>query len=389
MSQKVTQPLHALKQLSTIIAFGASLDEVFQTALEQMVTFMGADIGTIQLLQGGDRLDTVAVYGPIPAEMYQVITTCTVNEVGLQPVLASDRPHVLYDLTNTLKMSQSMSALLHQQHFDTAVVIALRVKGESIGTLSVGYQIPRQISRTRLAWFEAMTNLISVSLYNAQLLTDLHAKQAALQEAWKAVTDVQEMERSRLSRELHDEVGQALTSLMLRMKALQSETDVEMIGDRLNGLRYLTGKTLEEVRRISMDLHPVVFDELGLIPAIRSYVRECATWARVEITFEIRGTVVQLRPELEIACYRAVQESLTNIVRHAHADKACVVLAYGSNGVTLTVKDNGIGMPDAQPLPGIGLTGMRERIHLVGGTMEIVSNPGEGVALSIAFPNRV
>src|SRR5690606_24704325 len=117
-------------------------------------------------------------------------------------------------------------------------------------TLSVAYHEPRRISRQRIAWFEVMTNLISISLFNAQLLDDLHAKQAALQEAWKAVTDAQEMERSRLSRELHDEVGQAVTSLMLRPKAPQAETGGGLTGARLSGLRYLSGKTVEEVRRI-------------------------------------------------------------------------------------------------------------------------------------------
>lgn len=100
------------------------------------------------------------------------------------------------------------------------------------------------------------------------------------------MTDAQEVERRRLSRELHDEVGQALTSLMLRFKAMQTETDVDLISDRLNGLRDLTGKMLEELRRISMDLHPAVFDELGLIPAIRAFVRERSALAKTEITFE-------------------------------------------------------------------------------------------------------
>lgn len=387
MPPNTSQPLHALKQLSTIIAFGASVEHVFTTALEQLVAFMDADSGSIQLLCGEKILRTVAVYGDTAKRLYANVTEFAVSDSGLQPVLESDHAHVIRDMTTTLALAPPLLALLQQEHLTMAVFVALKVKGRSIGTLSVAFRETRTISRTRLAWFEAMTNLISISLYNAQLLNDLHVKQAQLQDAWKAITDAQEMERSRLSRELHDEVGQALTSLMLRLKALQTETDVEVINARLNGLRYLTGETLEEVRRISMDLHPVVFDELGLIPAIRSYVTECSIWAKIEIGFHVTGAVYPMRPELEIACYRAVQEGLTNVIRHARATHASVELAYQADAVTLRIRDDGVGMAAPADSAGVGLLGMHERVRLVGGSVDIHSHPGQGVALSIVFPH--
>jgi len=385
---KVSQPLHALKQLSTIVALGASTEDVFTTALEQLVAFMGADAGSIQLLGEHETLRTVAIHGEIAERLFSVITEFSISDSGLQAVLDSNHAHVIYSMTETLALASPLSKLLQQEKLTTAVFIALRVKGKSMGTLSVAFQNPRTIPATRLAWFEAMTNLISISLFNAQLLSDIRAKQTQLQDAWKAVTDAQEMERSRLSRELHDEVGQALTSLMLRLKALQAETDIEIITARLNGLRYLTGETLEEVRRISMDLHPVVFDELGLIPAMRSYVQERSVLANTEITFRTTGAPYPLRPEWEIACYRAVQEGLTNIIRHAHARSATVELAYSNDAVTLTICDDGVGMYDTAELKGIGLIGMQERVRLVGGTITVASQPGSGVTLSILFPRE-
>jgi two-component system NarL family sensor kinase len=384
-----SQPIHALKQLSTIIAVGASLEDVFNTALEQMVQFMEADTGSIQLLTDEGLLHTVAVHGEIAQRLYGEVTAFAVSDSGLQLVLDSDHAHVISHLTATLALNDQLAGFIEREQLDTAVFIALRVKGESIGTLSVAYHEPRRISRQRIAWFEAMTNLISISLFNTQLLNDLQAKQTALQEAWKAVTDAQEVERRRLSRELHDEVGQALTSLMLRLKALQTETDVELITDRLNGLRYLTGKTLEEVRRISMDLHPVVFDELGLIPAIRAFVRERSALTKTEITFQTVGRQRSLRPEIEIACYRAVQEGLTNIIRHANAQQARVELNYDNHAVRLTIADDGVGMPLQSEQQGVGLLGMLERVRLAGGSMSVDSIPGSGVFLTIIFPNAV
>jgi signal transduction histidine kinase len=378
--------LRALDEVSKIITLGAPLQAVFDTALEQMVTFMEADTGSIQLLEGTDMLKTVAIQGDIARRLYAVVDHFRVSDSGLEHVLASDRAHVIHNLTRSLALADPLSRLLQLEELTTAIFIALRVQGKSIGTLSVAFHAPRQISPTRLAWFEAMTNLISVSVHNARLLDNLQAKQSELQRAWKLVTDAQETERRRLSRELHDEVGQALTSIMLRLKALQTETDIEVIGDRLNGLRYLTGQTLEEVRRISMDLRPVVFDELGLVPAIRWYVHESTVRTSMDISFHLTGEPYPLLSEQEIACYRALQEALTNIIRHAQASSASVELAFEPDLLRLNIHDDGVGMPTPFPLNGVGLMGLQERVRLVGGTVGIFSEPGEGVTLSIAFP---
>lgn len=378
--------LNALETVSKIITLGAPLQTVFDTALAQMVAFMEADTGSIQLLVEPDVLTTVAVEGAIAQRLYADLDRFRVSDSGLGDVLESDRAHVILDLTGTLALADPLARLLERERLTTAIFVALRVHGKAIGALSVAFHEARQITPSRLAWFEAMTNLISVSLYNTQLLDDVHMKQAELQKAWQLVTDAQEAERRRLSRELHDEVGQALTSIMLRLKALQTETDVEVIGDRLNGLRYLTGQTLEEVRRISMDLRPVVFDELGLIPAIRWYIRESATRAGLTIDFQIDGEPCALLPQQDIACYRALQEGLTNIIRHAQASSASVKLDYDHSGVVLEIRDNGVGMDVVRPAAGVGLIGMQERVRLVGGTITIDSTPGSGVTLSIAFP---
>ena len=378
--------IEALNQLSAVIAFGASIEDMLKIALKHISAYMQADLGTIQLLDDNNCFHTVCVEGLVTQAVYDSLREFDIHDSGIQALLTTDHAHVVKDFTETLPMGAHLAQVFRDVHYGDSVVIALKAKDEIIGALSVGYKAPNIPPVEQIKWFEAMANLLSVGIYNRQLLTDLHTKQAALQDAWKAVTDAQEKERSRLSRELHDEVGQALTSLMLRMKALQTETDIETVVDRINGLRYLTGKTLEEVRRISTDLHPVVFDELGLVPAIRAYVNDRSTLAKIDVEFRIIGDVYLLLPELEIACYRAVQEGLTNIIRHAHADQASITLTYGEKSVRLVIKDNGVGLPDPDKIHGLGLLGIRERALLVGGTIEIVSSPGDGVALIIDFP---
>ncbi len=220
---------------------------------------------------------------------------------------------------------------------------------------------------------------------NSRLLSDLHAKNERLQYLLHHATTAQEEERKRLARELHDETGQALTSILLRLKVLQDETDLEVVQDRLNGLRYLTSQTLEEVRRLSMDLRPAALDDLGLVPALRGCVQRYAERSSVEMVFSAPPALARLAPEVEIILYRAVQEGLTNIVRHAHARHASVNLERCGPTLRLLVVDDGVGFTyDATT--GNGLAGMRERVLMAGGTLSITTQPGGGTRIVIELP---
>ena len=220
---------------------------------------------------------------------------------------------------------------------------------------------------------------------NSRLLSDLHAKNERLQYLLRHATTAQEEERKRLARELHDETGQALTSILLRLKVLQDEKDPEVVQDRLNGLRYLTSQTLEEVRRLSMDLRPAALDDLGLVPALRGCVQRYAERSDVEMLFSAPTALARLSPEVEIILYRAVQEGLTNIVRHAHARHASVSLERYGQTLRLLVVDDGVGFTyDAAT--GNGLAGMRERVLMAGGTLTITTQPGAGTRILIELP---
>jgi len=224
---------------------------------------------------------------------------------------------------------------------------------------------------------------------NIRLLDELNAKNSRLQQLLHHAISAQEAERKRLARELHDETGQSLTSISLRLKALQTETDLEVIHDRLNGLRYLTSQTLEEVRRLALDLRPMALDDLGLVPAIRWYAQQCAEHNCIEIKFNVAETIQRLPADLEIVLYRAMQEGLTNIIRHAQARHAEISLQQSANAVWLTIIDDGKGIqPGSDNRGGMGLEGMRERVMLVGGKLRLDSTLGAGTRIMIELPVR-
>ncbi|WP_448567961.1 histidine kinase [Thermus sp.] len=228
------------------------------------------------------------------------------------------------------------------------------------------------------AFLEALSGPLATALENAHLyqaLAEKEAQRAALLKAW---LKAQEEERGRVARELHDEVGQALTGLILGLEGVR--------GERAEALKELARSTLAEVRRLALDLRPSVLDHLGLEAALRRYVREFSERTGVEVDFSFH-LARPLSWELETVVYRVVQEALTNVARHSGSPRASVGVVEAFGEVRVFVEDEGRGFdpmavgPDHQ-----GLWGMRERVELLGGRLLVESAPGEGTRLQVRLP---
>lgn len=204
------------------------------------------------------------------------------------------------------------------------------------------------------------------------------------------VITAQEEERKRISRELHDETAQALTSLLVGLRLLQSARNLEEVRVAAGELRELTARTLEEVRKLAVELRPTTLDHLGLVAALEWYSREYAERLDAVVDFKSEGLAERLTPEVELVIYRVVQEALTNIARHAHATKVAIRLVFEEAAVEAMVEDNGQGFDLAEATSsrerGLGLFGMRERVELVGGTFNITTKPGAGTRIRIGVP---
>lgn len=204
------------------------------------------------------------------------------------------------------------------------------------------------------------------------------------------VVSAQEDERQRISRELHDETGQALTSLLVQLKILDNCATLEEAQNQVAGIRQLTVRTLHEVRRLAADLRPAALDDLGLISALEGYIDDYASKSGLQVDFQ-PGDIEQKRlpRDIEIVLYRVIQESLTNILRHANAKTVNVSIERSSAQLHLSVVDDGRGF-DLESVRsgknrGLGLLGMQERIELLGGTLTLASEPGRGTRLEVAL----
>lgn len=213
----------------------------------------------------------------------------------------------------------------------------------------------------------------------AALALDVTARQRAINE----LLTVQEEERSRIARDLHDHVGQLLTGLNLGLSAAIEKPDSQKLAD----LKTLATTILDDVRRISRDLRPALLDELGLESAIKRFVRELVPQGALKVDVLIRVPET-LERDTAIVLYRVTQEALTNVVRHAKASHASVVITVTVDAVQLIVEDNGVGFDPSSvaAFEHVGLSSMRERVELVGGSFTVESLPEKGTTVSARLP---
>ena len=196
----------------------------------------------------------------------------------------------------------------------------------------------------------------------------------------------QEQERRRLSRELHDETGQALTSILLGLKAIEETQGTERFATALAELRELVTVTLQDVRRLAVELRPKALDDFGLVPALERLTTGFAEQTGIETHLESRLGEGRLPSETETVLYRVVQEALTNIVKHAQAEHVSLVLQSKPGRVSAVIEDDGRGFSTEEERDGgLGLVGMRERVALVGGRVEIESSSA-GTTIVVEVP---
>ncbi len=199
---------------------------------------------------------------------------------------------------------------------------------------------------------------------------------------------VAEEERKALSRELHDDLNQRLAIFAIDLETIASGlSPAHPLRRELELLRSRLVELTEDVRRMAYQLRPSILDDLGLVPALRSYCEQFKSRERVSVTFTHAGLPERLQPENALCLYRVTQEALRNIAKHARTRRAAVVLSGDNGAVVLTIKDWGAGFdPDGAQRNGLGIVGMGERVRLAGGSFEVRSRPGHGTEIEVRIP---
>lgn len=201
----------------------------------------------------------------------------------------------------------------------------------------------------------------------------------------RAALMAQERERLRIARALHDEAGQTLTAIALEIERAATVGPPDE-RERMARLATQLHSSLDDIRRLTRELRPEALDDLGLVNALIALTSRAAASASLDVEREFSTDLPSLSAEQELVIYRVAQESLTNVLRHAHASRCVVALAPAANGVELTVSDDGRGMPAQFAEDAFGIEGMRERALLFGGTLKIDSRLDQGTRVTLRLP---
>jgi signal transduction histidine kinase len=262
----------------------------------------------------------------------------------------------------------------------SALYVPLVVQGRPIGVV---------IAHDKLGATSSFTDddvrLTESLSARAAIAVDL--SQRVSRDAVRRVVQAQEAERARLARELHDETGQALTSILLGLKSMEERVESDEGRSAASELRELVVSTLQDVRRLAVELRPAALDDFGLVPALERLRDTVSEQSAISVDVQSSLGDRRLPADVETMLYRTVQEALTNVVKHADASHVTVRLGHGDGTVVLTVQDDGRGFdPRSARDGGLGLAGMRERAALLGGRFTLEASEGAGTMLKAEVP---
>jgi signal transduction histidine kinase len=239
---------------------------------------------------------------------------------------------------------------------------------------------------------EQTTSAVRAEAEDAKLLDQVRAGRERAQSLSQQLLEAQEAERRHLARELHDEIGQALTAVKINLQAVQRSAGEGANPARIEESVAIVDRALQQVRNLSLDLRPSLLDDLGLVAALRWYLDRQAQRAGFAAEFTADPPGIRVPANLETACFRVAQEALTNVVRHAQAKRVRVELRQQGSELHLRIRDDGIGfeVPAARQRAArggsLGLLGMQERVLLIRGRIEIHSAPGQGTEIHVSLP---
>ncbi len=366
--------LEALNDVGAALAGEIELPRLLKLICHHLRGLIGARVVTIALPASEGTLRIEAADGAGSDEILGLRLARAGSKSG--GVLARRRAELVDSLAEDPEVDQHATSPIGAR---TGLYVPLVAGARPIGVI-VAHDKDGQDAR----FSDDDLRLAEIFAARAAVAVDLSARVA--RDALRRIVEAQELERRRLARELHDQTGQELTSVLLGLKAVgEAKNDAEH-ADALAAVREQVLETLHDVRRLAVELRPKALDDFGLTPALER-LRDTfsqQTGMRVELESRIRE---RLPADVETALYRIVQEALTNIVKHAQASTISIVLAHQAGAVTVLIEDDGRGFTHGDGSDeGLGLLGMGERLALLGGRLKIESTPGSGTTIVAEVP---
>jgi two-component system, NarL family, sensor histidine kinase DevS len=374
-TRRWSRQLESLNDVADALAADTEIDAVFELAVSRLRELIDARSVTIML--------------PTSDRQALVVQAASGEEAERLVGLRFDRQASKAGLTFTRRRPERIDSLLDDPEVDqraprlveatSALYIPLSVGERAVGVMAAydkqGNDSRFSDSDLRLA--RVFANRVSLAVILSERVG---------RESVRALLDGQELERKRLARELHDETGQALASILLGLKSIERQVGTEPVAT----IRELVSSALDDVRRLTVELRPPALDDFGLEAALERLTSVLATRSGLDIRMSITLPEHALPDAEQTALYRIVQEALTNVVKHAGARSVSIVVTPAGGTLRLVIEDDGSGFEPERVRPdALGLVGMRERVAVLDGSVKVESAPGAGTTIMVELPAQI
>jgi PAS domain S-box-containing protein len=382
------QTAETLSTASLALTRTLDLDTVINTLLDYLYSLVPYDSACVLMPRDEGHLVVRAVRGYGGWMDPQELLGTSID--------TRDMPHIHTVLTThqsvlipDTRAEPGWTPCAHQEHVANWLGVPLVASDKVIGICGLDKTEARFFTQEHKQLAEALIGEAAVAVQNAWLFQQVRAGRERLQALSQRLVEAQESERRYIARELHDEAGQALSSLKVGLQLLGSEAGrPEGVVARVVELQRMVDSVIEGLHRLAVDLRPASLDHMGLVAALRQYAQTVSDQHGLLVQFEAVGSIERLSSDLETALYRVVQEALTNVIRHAQATRADVLLKQRGDKLIVLVEDNGVGfdLTMAKQTGHLGLFGIRERAEMLGGTLVLESRPGSGTTIILEVP---
>ncbi|RRR70899.1 MAG: PAS domain S-box protein [Candidatus Viridilinea halotolerans] len=362
-------------------------DQVMAALLEHLGRLVPYDSANVMLLDSNGQLVIRASRGyqrfgyPDGPPFEPLVLK---EEPILEPILQRRRSFLIMDTLLTERW-RKRPGFLHIRNWFGVPLIA----GEQIiGLFCLDKAEPAFFTPEHVDLAELLATPAAIAVQNARLFAEVRSGRERMRALSERLVAVQETERAHLARELHDEIGQMLTSLSLAL-TVNERMPADMLRERISQVQRQVNQLTSQVRTLSLNLRPAMLDDLGLLPALIWFTRRYADQTGIQVQFQHAGLDGVLTPAIGATAYRVVQESLTNIARHAQVRHARVQVWTTDRILAVQVVDEGCGFEVEQALTSYsssGLAGMQERVRLAGGELSVTSAPDEGTRILAELP---
>lgn len=370
------------------VAMNASqhLDDILMVALKKVLSVLGLRSGGVFLIDR-DRDFVLKVQHGLPAGV----------ATGAAQVRLHDRALMRFLLKGTVPLSTLKSfppfkATLKENGAAVNMELTcflINRKDRASGFLALEVPSERRISEPDQRILGSLGNFLGSAIENSLLIQTVNQHREELKQLTARLFNSQEEERRRIARELHDEAGQALTGInfVLENVCRNIPPQHSHLTEEIAEVKKQISRTYQDMRSMSHRLHPAVLSDLGLEPALESYLHGIRRYNGIEIDFRMIGFENRLKPEIETILYRISQEVITNALKHSGAELFRLSIIKGFPNIIFVAEDDGIGFDASKScMQGLGLLGIRERVAMIGGTFSIRSSVGRGTKVRIEIP---